>query len=88
MKRFLNGWTKEQEHLMAQWADVASCYRWLHDRAEKKYTRLSMLISIPVIVLSTLTGAANFAVGSFIPPDDTSMKNYVSCICHGRTFPV
>jgi hypothetical protein len=63
---------------MAQWADVASCYRWLHDRAEKKYTRLSMLISIPVIVLSTLTGAANFAVGSFIPPDDTSMKNYVS----------
>ena len=78
VKRFLNGWTKEQEHLMAQWADVASCYRWLHDRAEKKYTRLSMLISIPVIVLSTLTGAANFAVGSFIPPDDTSMKNYVS----------
>ena len=78
VKRFMNGWTKEQEHLMAQWADVASCYRWLHDRAEKKYTRLSMLISIPVIILSTLTGAANFAVGSFIPPDDTSMKNYVS----------
>jgi hypothetical protein len=63
---------------MAQWADVASCYRWLHDRAEKKYSYLSMCISIPVIILSTLTGAANFAVGSFIPPDDTSMKNYVS----------
>lgn len=63
---------------MAEWADVASCYRWLHDRAEKKYSSLSMSISIPVIILSTLTGAANFAVGSFIPPDDTSMKNYVS----------
>ena len=63
---------------MAQWADVASCYRWLHDRAEKKYTRLSMCINIPVIVLSTLTGAANFAVGSFIPSDDASLKNYVS----------
>ena len=63
---------------MAQWADVATCYRWLHDRAEKKYTRLSMGISIPVIVLSTVTGAANFAVGSFLPPDDAALKNYVS----------
>jgi len=78
VRKFLNGWTKEQEHLMAQWADVASCYRWLHDRAEKKYTRLSMCINIPVIVLSTLTGAANFAIGSFIPSDDISLKNYVS----------
>lgn len=78
VKRFMNGWTKEQEHLMAQWADVASCYRWLHDRSEKKYSRLSMAISIPVIILSTVTGAANFAVGSFIPPNDESTKNYVS----------
>ena len=78
VRRFQNGWTKEQENLMAQWADVASCYRWLHDRAEKKYSRLSMSISIPVIILSTVTGAANFAVGSFIPPDDATMKNYVS----------
>ena len=78
MKKFMNGWTKEQEQLMAQWADVATCYRWLHDRAEKKYTWLSMGISIPVIVLSTVTGAANFAVGSFLPPDDDALKNYVS----------
>ena len=77
-KKFLNGWTREQEVLMAQWADVASCYRWLHDKAEKKYNLLNLKISIPVIILSTLTGAANFAVGSFIPPDDTRMQNYVS----------
>ena len=77
-KKFLNGWTREQEVLMAQWADVASCYRWLHDKAEKKYYALNLKISIPVIILSTLTGAANFAVGSFIPPDDTRMQNYVS----------
>ena len=63
---------------MAKWADVASCYRWLHDRAEKKYSRLSMCINIPVIILSTITGAANFAVGSFIPPDNITLKNYVS----------
>jgi len=62
---------------MAQWSDVASCYRWLHDRAEKKYSQLNMSITIPVIILSTLTGAANFAVGSFIPPDAVEVKNYV-----------
>jgi hypothetical protein len=77
VKKFMNGWTKEQEYLMAQWSDVASCYRWLHDRAEKKYSQLNMSITIPVIILSTLTGAANFAVGSFIPPGAVEVKNYV-----------
>jgi hypothetical protein len=77
-KKFLNGWTKEQEKLMAEWADIAACYRWLHDRAEKKYYKLNLCISIPVIVLSTLTGAANFAVGSFIPAGETAIKGYVS----------
>ena len=36
-KRFLNGWTKEQERLMAEWSDIALCYRWIHDRSEKHF---------------------------------------------------
>ena len=76
-KKFLNGWAKEQETLMAEWADKAGCYRWLHDRCEKKYSSLNMSITIPVIILSTLTGTANFALGSFIPPDNPDLKNYV-----------
>ena len=78
MKKFLNGWTKEQERLMAEWADIAGCYRWLNDRAEKIYTRSNMGITIPVIILSTLTGTANFAIDSFVPGDDLSLKKYVS----------
>jgi len=76
-KKFLNGWAKEQETLMAEWADKAGCYRWLHDRCEKKYSSLNMSITIPVIILSTLTGTANFALGSFIPPNNPDLKNYV-----------
>lgn len=76
-RKFLNGWTKQQENLMAEWSDKAACYRWLHDRCEKKYSGYNMRMTIPVIILSTLTGTANFAIGSFIPPDDASMKNYV-----------
>jgi hypothetical protein len=78
VKKFLNGWTKEQEVLMAEWSDIAACYRWLHDRAEKKYTQSNMSITIPVIILSTLTGAANFAVGSLVPADNNAVQQYVS----------
>ena len=77
MKKFQNGWTKEQETLMAEWADIAGCYRWLNDRAEKIYSGNNMFITIPVIILSTLTGTANFAIDSFIPPGNEEMKKYV-----------
>lgn len=63
---------------MAEWADKAACYRWLHDKCEKQYSSLNMSITIPVIILSTLTGTANFAIGSFIPPNSNELKNYVS----------
>lgn len=66
VKKFQNGWTREQEKLMAEWADIAACYKWLHDRTEKYYSTKNIWITIPVIVLSTLTGTANFALGSFI----------------------
>jgi hypothetical protein len=36
-----------------------------------------MFITIPVIVLSTLTGTANFAIDSFIPAGDADTKRYV-----------
>lgn len=75
--KFMNGWTKEQENLMAGWADIASCYRWMHDRCEKRYSGFNMSLSIPVIILSTLTGTANFAIDSFVPPGDDAMKKYI-----------
>ena len=62
---------------MAEWADVAGCYRWLHDKSEKIFAGSNMWITIPVIILSTLTGTANFAVGSFIPEDSPDLKKYV-----------
>lgn len=62
-------WTKEQENLLAEWAEKASCYRWLHGRAEKKYRRSNYSFTIPVIIMSTLTGTANFAMDSFVPEE-------------------
>jgi hypothetical protein len=72
-RKFLNGWTKEQERLMSEWSDIAMCYRWLHDHSEKIYHKKTLWINIPVIVLSTLGGTANFGIQSIFS-DDTSKK--------------
>ena len=69
MKDLHSKWTKEQENLLAEWAEKASCYRWLHGRAEKKYRRSNYSFTIPVIIMSTLTGTANFAMDSFVPEE-------------------
>ena len=62
-------WTKEQENLLAEWSEKASAYRWLHSRSEKRYRCRNYSFTIPVIILSTLTGTANFAMDSFVPED-------------------
>ena len=66
-------WTKPQEDLLAEWAEKASCYRWLHSRAEKYYRCRNFAFTIPVIILSTLTGTANFAMDSFVPEERKKM---------------
>jgi len=60
-------WTQEVEALLAQWSEKASCWRWLYGRAEKKYRYKYYMFSIPVIILSTLTGTANFGMDSYVP---------------------
>ena len=66
-------WTLEQEELLAEWAEKASCYRWLHNKSEKQYRCRNYSFTIPVIILSTLTGTANFAMDSFVPNEQKKM---------------
>ena len=75
-KRFLNGWSAEQERLMAEWSDLAMCYRWLHDKSEKFFHSKNLWISLPVIILTTLGGTANFGIQSLF--SDDSSKKYAS----------
>jgi hypothetical protein len=75
-KRFLNGWSKEQETLMAEWSDLAMCYRWLHDKSEKHFHDKNLWINLPVIILTTLGGTANFGIQSMF--DSDTAKRYAS----------
>ena len=54
-------WKDEHEIILVDWADKAQCYRWMHRRAHEQYSRKNMWFTIPVIILSTVTGTANFA---------------------------
>jgi hypothetical protein len=54
-------WSLEHEKILIEWADKAMCYRWLHSKANAMYAHLNAMYTIPVIIISTLTGTANFA---------------------------
>ena len=58
-------WSHQHEKILIDWADKAMCYRWLHAKANRKYYKLNAMFTIPVIIISTLTGTANFAQDKF-----------------------
>lgn len=61
-------WKPYHENILIDWADKALCYRWLHAKSLEKYVWLRNMYTIPVIIMSTLTGTANFAIER-VPPD-------------------
>jgi len=63
----MHGWTPECEDLLAEWSEKASCFRWLHARCEKRYRLRYYAFSVPVIILSTVTGFANVGLSEFVP---------------------
>jgi hypothetical protein len=74
-KKFKNGWTQEIEKLMAEWADKAVCYRWMHEKTERAFYNKDLSLMFPIIILSTVTGAANFALNSVVK--DETLQGYV-----------
>jgi len=77
MDRPLENWTNECELLLAEWSEKASCFRWLHNSCEKKYRLRYYMFSIPVIILSTLTGACNVGLSSYVPESKQSTAQAV-----------
>ena len=60
-----NYWKAEEEELLKQWGDKAQCYQWMHTRSRKIFQRKNAYFTIPVIIISTITGTANFAQDRF-----------------------
>ena len=56
---------KDRENILKKWSEIGSSYRFMHDRAYLHFEKQNFRFALPVIVLSTVTGTANFAQGSF-----------------------
>jgi hypothetical protein len=71
-------WHAQQEHILRKYGEQSSCYRYMHYKAYQKFKKLSFRFTLPIIMISTVTGTANFAQETF--PD--SWKVYVP-VCIG-----
>ena len=60
-------WSAEIEELLSEWAEIAMCYQYLHNYSTRKYRKKYHHLQVPIIILSTLTGTANFATDSYVP---------------------
>ena len=69
-------WHGQQEKILKKWSEIGSSYRFMHDRAYLYYETQNFRFALPVIVISTVTGTANFAQGSF----PTSWQSYVPLV--------
>lgn len=54
-------WNDYHESILKSWGEQSACYRYMHHRAFLMFKKLSLRFNLPVIVLSTITGTANFA---------------------------
>ena len=62
-------WSDEIEELLSEWGEISQCYSYLHNYSTRKYRKKYHHLQIPIIILSTLTGTANFATDSYVPED-------------------
>jgi len=62
-------WSCEIEELLSEWGEISMCYSYLHNYSTRKYKKKYHHLQIPIIILSTLTGTANFATDSYVPVD-------------------
>jgi len=67
-------WHQQQEVVLKSWGEAAACYRYMHHQSFMKFRKSNMRYTLPVIILSTITGTANFAQDSF----GDSLKPYVA----------
>jgi hypothetical protein len=72
-------WNDSEVELLKRWGEVSSSYRFLHDRAFRIFQLRNYFFTIPVIVLSTISGTASFSIASF--PEN--LQEYVPMVIGG-----
>lgn len=58
-------WHPQHEKILKAWGESCACYRYLHYKSHQKHRRSTMRFTLPIIIISTITGTANFAQETF-----------------------
>lgn len=66
-KKVIKQWHPQHEKILKAWGESCACYRYLHYKSHQKYKKSSMRFTLPIIIISTITGTANFAQETFPP---------------------
>lgn len=61
-------YNNQLETLMSSEAEKALVLYWLHDKSEKRFTKLNVYITIPVITMSTVAGTASIGQSVIFGP--------------------
>lgn len=68
-------WNSQLERILSEEGERCLCFSWLHDRSEKKFTSLHTYITIPSIILATLSGSASIGTTALI--ESSTVANLV-----------
>ena len=68
-------WNSQLERILSDEGERCLCFSWLHDRSEKKFTALHTYITIPSIILATLSGSASIGTSALI--NNSTIANLV-----------
>lgn len=58
-------WSNENESILVEWGDIAACNKWLHMESCRLFTKKNAYFTIPIIVISTITGTLSFIAAGF-----------------------
>lgn len=72
-------WNDSEVKLLKKWGEISASYRLLHDRAFREFQVKSYSLTIPVIIMSTLSGTASFSIQSF----PANLQLYVPMVIGG-----
>lgn len=73
-------WWDQQERILKKWGEIASSFRFIHNTLMFSWRRWSIAFALPIIILSTLTGSANFATKSFPTSMHEMLPIYIGAV--------
>lgn len=60
-------WNDPVEKLLVSWADISMCYTWIYEKSYRHLNNLNYKFSLPIIILSTITGTLSMSLRSIVP---------------------